>query len=226
MANNRNIINEMVEHLHSSGKLDDIVKEASENVTDEATEEVVEETKEAETAEEAEATEEVVDDGIDYDKIAELVAQKISNEVPTEGTDKVASLVEELNKEAEELGASQEMIVTALYNGYFSDEVVDASDIVKMANEEDSLVPYVVDSLYKYATAADATLYEKYEEDYNEDDVIKMAAVIIESTEDPFGFEAMQAELDAEQEKEAEEADPVEALADEFATRLREKLAE
>lgn len=217
-----NNIMDVVNRLAKGETLDDAIKVASDTAP-EVTEESTDEEKIATSEEEAQDNNESVDNNVDLDKLASKVAAILSGNVEETGDlDKVAALVEEYNAEFEKLSESQEYILSTLFNAAcVEDGNATAEDIVKMASEEDSVVPYLMQSIYKYAEAADAMLAEKYDEDYNEDDVIKLAAILIDSEEDPFGLEAFEAE---EQEtKEAEEEVEV-SEEDAFAEKVAKKL--
>lgn len=199
--------------------LDEAVKEAA--TSDEAVDEVTEEATEAKEAEEV--TEEVTtEDGeIDYDKLASLVAEKLNPAKTEEQLDKVASLITKLNEETEKLAESQEMIVTGIFNATCIESgEANTSDIIKMAEEENSVVPQIVDMIYKYAEQADSLLADEYGEDYDENDVIKLASAIIESVENPFGI---QEAVEEEVQKEAEEVDEMDALAEKVVEKILSK---
>jgi outer membrane protein OmpA-like peptidoglycan-associated protein len=184
-----NNIMKMIKGLGNGETLDEAIKEANEKVIDEVT--IDEEVKEAEATEEVTTEEEIDMSGVDYDKLAEVLIAKQAEQDNSTGSEKVDNLVGKLNKEASDLAGSQEMIVTALFNEHCMEEGENAEgeDIAKLAEEEDSIVPYLVDCVYKYAQHADATLAEEYGDDYNEEDVIKMASVFINSVENPFELE-------------------------------------
>lgn len=202
---------DVIKSLGRGEGLTEAVKEAGllEEVTEETTEEkVAESTVEEDVVEEPDP--ELV-------QLAEKVAKILDKKEPEE-LDKVAILVEKLNKEAEEVAASQEIIITSLFNATCLEKgAADAAEIIKMAAEEDSPVADLVKMLYKYAETADSILGEEYVEDYDENDVIKLATIIIESTENPFELEEA-----VEETKEAEEVSEVDTLAAAIVKQLKE----
>jgi hypothetical protein len=242
---NSNIL-EMIKSLGNGETLDEAIKkEAAEQVTEETpeaendAEEAVEEevsTEEEAAPEAAEAaekeaeeteTKEVTEEADLVEKVAAAVVKKLQEKTGSDETpDKVDTLIHESIKEAEEMGTAQEKIVLALFNEFCIEEgEADTDDVVKMAEEEDSPVPYLVDCLYKWAALADEQLGEKFGEDYVEEDVIKLASFHITNSEDPFFLaEAVKAESEeAVVEKEAEEEvveDPKRALLKEVLTEI------
>lgn len=198
-----NNIMKVIKSLGNGETLDEAIKEASDKLTEEEVT-TEEEVKEAEATTEEEVVEEDIDTSeVDYDKLAEIVLAKKAAQDNSTGSEKVDNLVAKLNEGAEKQASSQEKIVTALFNEHCMEDGEEAAseDIAKLAADEDSQVPHLVDCIYKFAAHADSILAEEYGEDddaYNEDDVIKMASVLINSTENPFEVEETNKEAEEE----------------------------
>lgn len=159
-------------------------------------------------------------ESVDLDALATKVAEKLRETSTSDNNDtfsKTAKLVEKLNKEAEDISGSQEMIITNLFNIHCADAEYNSDQIIKMASEENSIIPQLIDSLYKYAATADAVLAEEYGDDYDENDVVEFSSAIINSVDNPFGLEEVQ--------KEAEESAVVDNIVDEILVRLQERLS-
>jgi len=204
MANNSVSIDGLVNKLLGSEELDGAVKEAQEESKTDSS------------------------DSPDLEELATKVAEKLQGGTHNpSGSDKVDALVDEFNKEASDLASSQETIVTELFNNYCTDgRTYDSGQVVKMAADEDSVIPYLIDNLYKYAAAADSMLAEKYDNDYQEGDVVKMAGVLIESTPDPFGMETLAEEAEAEkQAQDQTDPDLADQFVDEIMARLDQRLS-
>lgn len=211
-------ISSVINRLAQGKGLDEAVKEAEVNDNTEVTSEEVVEEKVAETeVEETEATETEPLDEID--ELAAKVAERLKEDAKEEEPelDKVAVLVEEYNEEMAKLAESQDYIISTLFNAAcVEDGVASSEDIVKMASEEDSLAEHLLVEITKYAEAADELLGAKYDEDYDEDDVIKLAAYMIDSVENPFNL----VEVEEEETKEAEEVNEMDDLAEKVAKKI------